>query len=200
MNEEREHILKMLQDDTISTEQAMELLDALEPSPGSPPPLSGDIVEPYEPPPNMNKYRRFWRSPFFIALGFLVFFGLWLYVIYQNNAGAITLGFVFVWSLFMLAFLAVALAFFSRRAAWLHVRVKEKDGRNINISLPLPLRLAQWSIHIAEHFVDEQTRGHLFMASQFITAAQETMREPGAEPLMIDVDDDDGDHVQVYIG
>ena len=200
MNEERENILQMLQDGTITTEQAMELLDALATASSSQPPLSGDIMEPYEPPPNMNKYRRFWRIPFFISLAFLVFFGLWLYVIYQTNEGTITLGFVFVWSLFMLAFLAVVLAFFSRRAAWLHVRVKEKDGRNINISLPLPLRLAQWGIRIADRFVDEQTQGHLFMASQFITAAQETMREPDAEPLMIDVDDDDGDHVQVYIG
>lgn len=200
MNQERQQILQMLQNGTITTDQAMELLDALATPANSQAPLNGAIVEPYEPPPNMDRFRRFWRIPFFIALGFLIFFGLWLYVIYQNNDGAITLGFVFVWSLFILAFLAALLAVFSRRAAWLHVRIKERNGRNINLSFPLPLRLAQWAISIAGRFADDQTRGHLLMASQFITAAQETMREPGAEPLMIDVDDDDGNHVQVYIG
>ena len=100
----------------------------------------------------------------------------------------------------MFAGFAAVVAFLSRRATWLHVRVREKEGRRIAISMPLPLRLANWGIGIARGFVDDDTRSHLTMASEFIRAAQDTMREPGAAPLFIDVDDDDGDQVEVYIG
>ena len=108
--------------------------------------------------------------------------------------------FICVWTLFMFAGFTTLLAFMSRRSTWLHVRVKESQGTRIAISMPLPLRLANWGIGIARGFVDDHTRGHLNMASEFINAARDTMSEPGADPLFIDVDDDDGDHVEVYIG
>lgn len=100
----------------------------------------------------------------------------------------------------MFAFLATLLAFFSRRAAWLHVRVKEKEGRRIAISLPLPLGLAGWGIRAARGFVDEKTRGQLNMAEAFLAAARDELKQPGSGPMTIHVDDDDGDQVQVYIG
>ena len=202
MSEERRRVLQMLQDGTISTEQAMELLEALDHDDDDE--LSAVIVSESvttsEPPPDLNKYRRFWKIPFFISLAVLLLFGFWLRSIYQSTEGAITFGFICVWTLFMFAGFITLLAFLSRRSTWLHVRVKEKEGKRIAISLPLPLRMANWGIGIARGFVDDETRGHLTMASEFINAAQDTMREPGAEPLFINVDDDDGDHVQVFIG
>ena len=203
MSEERRHVLQMLQDGTISTEQAMELLEALDNDEGEdhqPAMMISEPATPSEPPPDLNKYRRWWKIPFLISVAVLLRFGFWLRSIYQSTEGAITLGFICVWTLFMFAGFVTLLAFLSRRATWLHVRVKEKEGRRIAISFPLPLRLANWGIGIARGFVDDQTRGHLTMASEFINAAQDTMREPGAEPLFINVDDEDGDHVQVYIG
>lgn len=201
MSEERRHVLQMLQDGTISTEQAMELLDALNnDSEEEMDIISGDEVYKSEPPPNMNKYRRFWKIPFFISLTVLLLFGFWLRAIYLSSEGAITFAFICIWSLFMFAGFVTLLSFLSRRSTWLHVRVKERNGTRIAISMPLPLRLANWGIGIAKGFVDDNTRGHLTMASEFINAARDTMSEPGADPLFIDVDDDDGDHVEVYIG
>ncbi len=211
MKEERHQILQMLQEGTITADQAMELLQAMDEE-GSgedtavtsfadtyTEPLSGDILTPND-PPNLDRYRQFWKIPFLIGLAFLVLFGFWLRGIYLSSEGAITFGFICVWSLFMLAFLATLLALFSRRAAWLHVRVQEKGGHRIAISLPLPLGLVGWGIKMAYGFVDEKTRGQLDMASAFLSAAKEELKQPDGRPMTIDVDDDDGDKVQVYIG
>jgi len=214
MKEERRRILQMLQDGTISADQAMELLQVLDEE-GEPEeieyggtaeymatsqePLQGEILT-ARTPPNMERYRRFWKIPFVISLVILLLFGLWLRSIYLSSEGAITFGFICVWSFFMLAFLATLLAFFSRRATWLHVRVQEKDGHRIAISLPLPLGLAGWGIKVAHGFVDEKTRGQLDMAEAFLAAAKDELKQPGSGPMTIDVDDDDGDKVQVYIG
>jgi len=207
MSEERRHILQMIQDGTLSAEEAMDLLAALDEDDGEvdtavdvvySQPLEGDILETN--PPNMEKYRNFWKLPFIIALAFLLITGLWLRSLYQSSEGAINFGFICVWSFFMLAFVVTLLAFFSRRAAWLHVRVKEKKGKRIAISMPLPLGLASWGIKIAHGFVDEKTQAHLNMASEFIGAAKEELKRPDAQPLLIDVDDEDGDQVQVFIG
>lgn len=207
MEDERRRVLQMLQDGVITADQAMELLrafdedDAMEATAVSE--VERETAEDMlaaEPPPDMNRYRRFWKYPFFICLAFLALFGLWLRSIYQASEGAITFGFICVWSFFMLALVATLLALLSRQAAWLHVRVKEKEGRRIAISLPLPLGLAAWGIKVAHGFVDEETRAKLAMADQFLEAAKAEMQQPGAQPLFIDVDDDDGDQVQVYIG
>lgn len=214
MQEERRRILQMLQDGTISADQAMELLQVLDEE-GEEQEVASwdtavDLTTPQEPlqgeilttnsPPNLERYRQFWKIPFLIGLAFLLLFGFWLRSIYLSSEGAITFGFICIWSFFMLAFLATLLAFFSRRATWLHVRVQEKDGHRIAISLPLPLGLAGWGIKVAHGFVDTKTRGQLDMAEAFLAAAKDELKQPGAGPMTIDVDDEDGDKVQVYIG
>ncbi len=204
MQEERQQILQMLQDGKITTEQAMALLQAIEESgeeysetEGEP--LTGEIVSP-EPPPDMGRFRRFWQIPFFAALALLVAFGFWLRAIYQSSEGAITLGFACVWSLFLLAFVLTVLAWWSRRAPWLHVRVRERGGRRIAISLPLPLGIANWGVRFARGWVNVDTRSQLDIAESFLEVAQVSWQEGSTEPLVVNVDDEDGDQVQVYIG
>jgi hypothetical protein len=201
----RDQVLHMLQEGKLTAEQAQELLQALEeepapPQPGdSPPILTGEVIQPVE-PPNMDRFRQFWQYPFFIALIALVLVGLGLRSLYQSSAGAVTLWFVCVLSIFIFLFVLVALAWMSRQSPWLHVRVKEKGNRKIAISLPLPMGLAQWGINIARGFVPDEQQANLEMASAFLQAARDDLHEPGADPLVINVDDDDGDQVQVFIG
>lgn len=206
MQEERQQILQMLQDGKITTDQAMVLLQAVaESGEGADTvgvesePLTGEIVNP-ELPPDMGRFRRFWQVPFFAALALLIVFGFWLRALYQNSAGAISLGFICVWSLFMLSFALTMLAWWSRRAPWLHVRVREQGGRRIAISLPLPLGLANWGLRFARSWVDEAVRPQMDMAESFLAAAQAGWREGDTEPMVVHVDDEDGDQVQVYIG
>lgn len=206
MNDERQQILQMLQEGKITTEQAMELLEAIDTDTAPLPaftaspaePMVGEIVS--EATPNMDRYRSWWQIPFFISLAVMVLFGFWLRALYQSADGALTFGFICVWSLFMLTVGLTTLAFLSRRAAWVHVRVQEKKGRRVAISLPLPLGIASWGINLARGFVDDATQIKLDMASEFVKSAKESMQEPGHEPLTIHVDDEDGDRVQVYIG
>ncbi len=205
MQEEREQILRMLQDGKITTEQALALLRAVEAgepdrdATETPEPLTGEVVSP-EPTPDMERFRRFWQIPFFAALALLLVFGLWLRGIYQDTAGAISLGFVCIWSLFLLSFGLTLLAWWSRRAPWLHVRVREHGGRRIAISLPLPLQLANWGVRFARGWVDTNTQSQLDVAESFLEAAQAGWRDGSTEPLVVHVDDEDGDQVQVYIG
>lgn len=204
MSETRRQVLQLLQDGKITADQALELLAAME-SPEQPGEtaeevLTGDIIQP-EPPPDMSRFRRFWQIPFVVSLGVLLIVGLILRSMYQSSNGALSLGFICVWSIFILAFGLTVLAFMSRRSAWLHVRVQERNSHRIAISLPLPLGLAEWGVKLAQNFVhepDEQNK--LSMAGEFIAEARKNMSQPGADPFMVHVDDDDGDKVQVFIG
>ena len=200
----RQQVLQMLQDGKLTAAQAQELLAALE-SPPEPqankqePVLTGDVIQPGE-LPDMDRFRQFWQYPFFIALAALILVGLGLRSQYQSSDGAVTFWFMCLLGLFILTFVLTALAFLSRRSAWIHVRVKEKKGRKIAISLPLPLGLAQWGIGLARGFVPDKEQANLDMASEFVQAARDGLNEPQTEPLMINVADEDGDQVQVFIG
>lgn len=202
MSEARNQVLQMLQDGKLTAEQAQELLQALEPE--SPTDdtreaIQGEIVEPVE-PPDMDRFRRFWQYPFFISLAVLIAVGFGLRSMYQASEGAMTFWFFCVLSLFILTFALTALAFMSRSAPWLHIRIKGKEGNKIAISLPLPMGLAQWGIGIARNFVPESEQANLDMAATFIRTARHNLNGPDVEPLMINVDDEDGDQVQVFIG
>ncbi|MEJ2749538.1 MAG: hypothetical protein P8183_16780 [Anaerolineae bacterium] len=200
MSDARQQVLLMLQDGKLTAEQAQELLQALEPTAEAPQEaIEGEIVEPME-PPDMDRFRRFWQYPFFIALAVLIAVGLGLRSLYQTSEGVMTFWLFCVSSLFALTFILTALAFMSRSAPWVHVRIKEKQGRKIAISLPLPMGLAQWGIGIARNFVPESEQGNLDMAAEFIRSARHDLQGPDTEPLMINVDDEDGDQVQVFIG
>lgn len=206
MNEARQQVLQMLQNGKLTAAQAQELLQAMEPaetadsdsnSPETA--VTGDIIQP-EPPPDMSHYRRFWQIPFFIGCLLVLVSGLVLRSIYQSSGGAISFGFICAWSIFLLMFLLTTLTLMSRRSAWVHVRVRERGGRRIAISLPLPLQLASWGINIAHYFVKEEERHKTEMAASFLAEARHNWQNGTVDPLVIHVDDEDGDKVQVYIG
>lgn len=200
MSEARTQILHMLQEGKLSTEQALALLEAVEA--GEEPEVvhSGEVIDPSAPPPDMARFRRFWQIPFFIALGFLGVIGLWLRSLYQASEGSLSLGFVCLGSLFVLAFGLTAVAFMSRRSTWIHVRVNERSGKRIAISLPLPLGLANWGLQLARSLTPAAQRQHLDMAADFLAEAKTQLNDLASDPLMIHVDDEDGDQVQVFIG
>jgi hypothetical protein len=200
MSETRKQILQMLQNGTLSTEQALALLEAVDE--GEEPEVvhSGEVIDPAAPPPDMARFRRFWQIPFFITLGFLLMIGLWLRSLYQASEGSLSLGIACLGSLFVLAFGLTAVAFMSRRSTWLHVRVKERGGKRIAISLPLPLGLASWGLELARSFTPAEQRQNLDMAADFLAGAKTQLNDLASDPVMINVEDKDGDHVQIFIG
>ena len=92
------------------------------------------------------------------------------------------------------------LAFWSRMAHWLYVDVREKGGKRITFGLPVPLRFAHWGIGVARNYVDEETRMQLNMAQEMLSAVESDMNQPTSQPVFIEVDDEDGDRVVIYMG
>jgi hypothetical protein len=209
MNEARQKILQMLEDGIINAQEASRLLEALAgapeageieaESPVSPEPSenkeSGVPVE----SPDMDRLRQFWQIPFFVSVGVLTLSGIGLGAVYATTEGRATVGFVCLWSVLVLASLAVALSFWSRTARWLHVRIRESEGHRFAISLPFPVRFAQWGIGLARRYADEGDVPQLDMASAFLEAVEEEMARPDAQPLLISVIEENGDSVQVFL-
>ncbi|MBE2221771.1 MAG: hypothetical protein IAF02_09535 [Anaerolineae bacterium] len=197
MSDEQDKVLSMLQNGTIDAEQANDLLEAMEEE-GEEMVItavsesSGDI-------PNMDRYRRFWVAPFVLLSATTTLLALWLRALSTNRKSRLPLSFLIVLSLFLFSLGLTVLMFMSRRSTWVHVRVKEKDGANIAISMPLPLSMASWAINYAREFVQGEALDNLDMAAAAIAAAQESFNDPNADPIMINVDDEDA-RVQVFIG
>lgn len=202
-----EAVLQQLQAGQLSAEEANALLAEQraaraqgEEAPASegPQTAEGEVIMPAK-PPDMERLRRFWQVPFVIGLGSLVLSGLWMSSSYGSPGFLGTLSFICGWSVFMLAALTVGVAFWSRTARWVHVRVAEKDGHHFAISLPAPLGLLTWGVQVARPFVKGETAQQMEAAAAFIQAMQKEMEQPDSEPLFIDVNDE-GDQVQVYFG
>ena len=205
MGEAEKQILRMLEEGRISAEEANQLLTAIGPEHEVGTVAGETVLTPVidsedvdEPPFNADRFRnRFWRIPFFIALGSLLVSAIGLTLMYQAAGQVAFIGFLCVWSIFLVAIMATALLLLIRKAPWLHVRIQEQDGQRFAISLPLPLSLANWGIKVAQYFVPSEQVAYLETAGTFI---DEMKNSPDREPIIIDVDDDDGDKVQIYIG
>jgi hypothetical protein len=100
------------------------------------------------------------------------------------------------WLPMLLGLLVALLAFWSRRATWMHLRISEGGRRKIAFSLPLPLGLAAWVMRIAQPFVPQLRDTGV---DDLIIALRESSAR--GEPFFVQVEDDqDGEKVEVYIG
>jgi hypothetical protein len=188
MQDEQRQILQMVQDGTITAEQAEQLLAALETdAPETDVTITqGDQIHYIETEP----FRRYWEVPFWI--------GVVGAVVMMSCALTVPWGFISFcgWSLFTLALLLIGIGWWSREARWVHVNIQEEDGDKFKISLPLPLNLVSWGMGFARRFVDDEMASNLSTAASLISTLA---MMPEDEPMMIEVDDEDGDHVQIYI-
>lgn len=204
MGEAEERILEMLAEGTITAEEAEELLAAIS-ADDQVEPLSGAVIEapeiqdakPHSPPPDLSRFRRWWQIPLFIALGSAIVTGAGLILMYQSTEQIALLGFMCIWSIFLIAFFASLLLLLARRSTWFYIKVEEKDGSRFAFGMPMPLGLVNWSIKVASPFVPDKQAAHLETASAFVSVMKD---DPEVVPIVIDVDDEDGDKVQIYIG
>ena len=206
----RQQILEMLEKNTITADEAAQLLEALArgesgADKGSPPgsttqqgpaSVEPDQVTMGPSGPDAERWGRVRQIPFVVAIALLAISGMGMCLVTSRADGRITFGWVALLLLFMLSVLATAITLWMRSAPWIHVRVEERDGKPFAVSLPLPLTLAQWGLQIARPYVDERTAGHLGTSAEFLKAMRQNQ---GAEPLSVDIDED-GQRVQVYIG
>jgi hypothetical protein len=141
-------------------------------------------------------WRRWWWYPLWAGVGITLVGALLMYLAYDRSG----FGFWFActWFPFLLGVMVMALAWASRQARWLHVRIHQPEGevpRNIAISFPLPLRLAAWIVRTFHVHIPHMERTSL---DELIIALERT--NPDA-PFYVEVqDDEDGERVEVYIG
>lgn len=147
-------------------------------------------------PEEIKKWKRWWTVPMWIGVGITVIGGGLMYSAFAANG--IGFWFACAWFPFMLGVLLMALAWSSRTAPWLHVRVHQRPGetpQKIAISFPLPIRFAGWGLRTFGHYIPNMEGIDL---ENVLLALKESSKD--GTPFFVDVDDEDGERVQVFIG
>jgi len=151
-------------------------------------------------PPDLGasarKWRRWWWVPLWVGVGITVISGGLMFLAYARSG----FGFWFActWFPFLFGVAIMALAWASRTARWLHVRVHQTEGerpRNIAISLPLPIRFVAWLVRIFRPHIPSVEGVNI---DEMILAMEKTSPD---SPMYVQVNEgEDGERVEVYIG
>lgn len=198
MDDEQRRILQMVQEGAITPDEAARLLDALaeealpvagdgSPAPAPAPARAPDDVIAPGPAP---RFRRYWEVPFAVGLILLGLAG----VCVSSVSGVLLLC---GWSAFVVAAIIALAGWWSRSAAWVHVRIRESDGDRLSFSLPLPMGLAGWGLGLAQRYVDDDTRANLDVAAGLLDMFRAA---DSNEPMTVEIDEEDGDYILVHIG
>jgi len=166
---------------------------AVEPAPS----YGGQMASP-DLPPDAAKWRRWWAIPLVAGAAFTFWGGLFMYLS-VHTAGGLTLWFLCASVPFALGRLVMALAFLSRTAPWLHLRVQQKPGetpQRIAISLPLPIGPTAWFLRTFGSYIPQVKENSL---DEIILAVGRNATPEN--PIYIQVDEgDNGEKVEIYIG
>ena len=199
--QERNQILQMIEENTISAEEGLALLNALEAS-ADEGPAQGEPGEREDPTASLNieklrSVKRWWTIPLFLGLG-LTLLGVWLMYSAMQTHG-IGILFILSWIPFLLGIGTTTFAWGSRTSPWLHLRVQQKPGshpRRIAFSFPIPIRLTAWFVRTFGEWIPELEATGL---DEVLIALQESAQDD--MPLIVDVDEgDNGERVRVIIG
>jgi hypothetical protein len=149
--------------------------------------------------PEIEKWRRWWMIPLWVGVGITIVSALLLFWAYQ--ASGFSFWFGCAWVPFFLGLGVIALAWGSRTARWLHLRIEQEPGewpQTIAFSFPLPLRFTSWVLRTFGHFIPDLRDRGVDVAS--VVKAIETTTGPDA-PFYVEVDEGEGkEKVQIYIG
>jgi len=223
---ERLQILEMIENGTITASEGASLLKALEadymvedmsfdsedePEPfvtdeagyskenePAAEPLSGDVIaDTFD--PEIEKWKRWWMIPLWIGVGITVIGGLLMVWAYQ--ASGFSFWFGCSWLPFLLGVAVMVMAWSSRSARWLHLRIQQEPGewpRTIAFSFPLPLRFAAWFLRTFGQFIPKVNETGVDFDQLIQVLENSTNSET---PFYIEVDEgDNGEKVQIYIG
>jgi hypothetical protein len=207
---ERQQILKMIEDGKITAEEGLTLMQALGDEPEADEVPAGDEIPALVTEPGgeaesekkadpeferrINRFRSLWMIPLTIGIVITVAGAYWMFAALQVSGFGF--GFYFAWLPFGLGVLVTAAAFSSRTSRWIYVNVKQKPGETPQrIVVAFPLSLVSWLMVFAKGYLPERERG---AAEEVMGAIFESTHS--TEPLMVDVEETGGEHVQVYIG
>lgn len=149
--------------------------------------------------PEIEKWRRWWMVPVWFGVGVTVIGALLAFWAYQ--ASGFSFWFGCAWVPFFIGLGVIAMAWGSRTARWLHLRIKQKPGerpQTIAFSIPLPLRLTSWLLRTFGRFIPDLREHGVDVASVVQALERTTSSET---PFYVEVDEGNGEEkVQIYIG
>ena len=206
--EERRKLLQMVQDGKISAEQAASLMRALD-ADADPSEADVEVIEPGASfggdPSDAPEFeaikaraRRFAMIPLWIGVALTVLSAWAIYSVQQSSG--MNFWFFFLMIPLLIGVLFIALGASGQSSRWLYVNVDRRnahDGpRNITLGFPLPLGLTAWFLRTFGHNMRGMKNTNVDEIIQLLDATGKS----GA-PLIINANDnEDGEHVQVYIG
>ena len=206
--EERRKILEMVQAGKISAEQAASLMWALDENADS----AESDVEVIEEETNRgydkedvpefeeikSRARRFAMIPLWIGV-FIAVLSAWGIFSIQQRAGV---NFWFFCLLILLLFgvLLISIGAGGEGSKWLYLNVDRRNARdwprNITLGFPLPLGLTAWFLRNFGQYIHGMQKTNVDEIIQILDATGKS-----GTPLIINANDnEDGEHVQVYIG
>ena len=210
--EERRKILQMVQDGKISAEQAASLMHALDEDP-EPTEADVEVIETSAPfvgassgersdAPEFEeikrRVRRFAMIPLWIGVAITILSAWGIYSVQQSSG--LNFWFFFLMIPLLIGVLLIAVGASGQTSKWLYVNVDRRnahDGpRNITLGFPLPLGLTAWFLRTFGQNIRGMRNTNVDEIIQILDATGKS----GA-PLIINANDnEDGEHVQVYIG
>ena len=215
-DQERNKVLKMIEEGRITPEEGLTLMKALEQNP-----VEEEKEAPQEPAgeaPDEEKQwksepsgmdvdpriarvkstaQRLWQIPLWIGVAVIILSALGMYGILQGPG----MNFWFYCLTFplLLGVLLMVAAVGSRRARWLFVDVQQKPGEKperIFLGFPLPLKLTAWFFRTFGNKIDGLKETNV---DEIVSIVETGFT--GEEPLVVNVDEgEDGERVKVYIG
>ena len=142
------------------------------------------------------RWKNWWLIPLWVGVGVTVISSMLMYLALTKDG----MGFWFActWFPFALGILILILGWASRSARWLHLRIQQSPGKKperIAISLPLPIRLLAGLMRLfAPRMPEEMSK---INPEEAVMILEKTSPEA---PLYVVVDEEDGEHVEIYIG
>ena len=190
---ERMHILERIERSEISAAQGMEQLEALAvKSELTGAPLVAPVAD-----ADIARWKRWWSLPF--AVGTVIMILAAMLMLTAIQASGYGFWFYCLWLPFLAGVGVMALAWASRTARWLHVRVNTGQTqwpRRIAISLPVPVRFTAWLLRTIGPHVPQLRNTAL---DELVLALNDTSTLQA--PLYVDVaEGQGGERVQVYFG
>ena len=210
-DQERNQVLKMIEDGKITPEQGLTLMQALEvqepdlesvPVPAVPVAEAAQGPDPSAAPdPHIEHLkataRRLWQIPLWAGIFITVVSALGMYAIMVGPG--MNFWFYFMLLPLLLGVALTALAAGSRAARWIYVDVHQQPGeypKHIFLGFPLPLKLTAWFLRTFGPMIPDLQRTNVDEIIQVIESGFN-----GKEPLIVHVDEGEaGERVQVYIG
>lgn len=214
-DQERNQVLKMIEEGKITPEQGLQLMQALDeqgPDVEAARVISTPAAEAAqseapaqhatpEPDPQIERLkataRRLWQIPLWVGIFITVLSALGMYA--SMRGPGVNFWFYFMLLPLLLGVALTALAAGSRAGRWIYVDVHQQPGeypQHIFLGFPLPLKLAAWFLRTFGPMIPDLQRTNV---DEIIQIMENGFN--GKEPLVVHVDEGaGGERVQVYIG